>query len=387
VRTATGDAEPCVNDCHDEAAGREPERPPEEALAEVEFPPDEVEHAPSSEIAEAVRAGLSARHKTLPPVLFYDRAGSALFERICRREEYYLARTGRAILDRHAPAIAAALPEEVTLVELGCGTAEKTEVLLRALGATRDRVRFVACDVSRAALALCTERLRRTLPDLEVVAVAGDFAAAMRAARDLVHGACAWVFLGSSLGNLDPDEAVEFLAGLRRAVPGQLVLGTDMVKDEAHLRAAYDDAAGVTAAFNRNVLHRINRELGADFVPSRFAHRARWDPVRRRVEMHLVSTRAQTVRVPALGMTVHFARGESIHTENSYKYTPDDLRALAAASGFTPQRAFTDERGWFTLSLWTAVTDGGAASGRAPVQGARSPAPHPASPRAHRPAR
>jgi dimethylhistidine N-methyltransferase len=306
----------------------------------------------TSRIAEAVRAGLTATPKSLPPVLFYDSVGSQLFEQICRCPEYYLTRTEKRILSEHAGAIAAAFPQRVTLVELGCGSAEKTEVLLRAMQRRGQTVRFLACDVSEPALTRTVARLRANHPTLDVTGVLGDFDYAIEQAPRLQDGACVWAFLGSSIGNFDPAAANAFLQRVRRAANGHLLLGADMVKDEQVLHAAYDDAAGVTAAFNRNVLHRINRELDADFAPQTFAHRARYCTREQRIEMHLVSSAEQTVHVERLGLVLTFARGESIHTENSYKYTPADLRQMATASGFASQQNFTDRAGWFTVALW-----------------------------------
>jgi dimethylhistidine N-methyltransferase len=302
-------------------------------------------------LAKVIADGLTATPKSLPPVLFYDRVGSLLFERICRTEEYYVTRTEREILLEHAAAIAAMLPREVTLAELGCGSAEKTEILLRTLVQTGHVTRFVACDVSDPALAETIARLRQRLPSLDVVPVLGDFQFAIAQAPGLVVGRCVWAFLGSSLGNLAPADARGFVASLRAAVRSDLLLGVDMVKPAAVLDAAYDDAEGVTAAFNRNVLVRINREFDADFVPQLFAHCALYRPEHQRVEMHLVSQVDQVVRIARLGLEVRFARGETIHTENSYKYTAADLARLAAGSGFVPRAAWTDRAGWFTVAL------------------------------------
>lgn len=309
----------------------------------------------AASIAEAVRAGLSATPKRLPPVLFYDHLGSQLFEQICLAPEYYVTRTERRILQRHATAIAAALPRQVTLVELGCGSAEKTEILLRTLVDSGHATRYVACDVSDPALARTASRLRARLPNLDVLPVLGDFEFAISQAPRLVRGQCVWVFLGSSLGNFQPGSAERFLASLRQAARAQVLIGVDKVKPTRVLNAAYDDAAGVTAAFNRNLLVRINRELDASFVPDRFAHCALYREREQRVEMHLVSQVDQSVRVETLQRDFFFARGETIHTENSYKYTDSDLEAMAASAGFLSRASWSDAEGWFTVALWDAL--------------------------------
>jgi len=309
----------------------------------------------AASIAEAVRAGLSASPKQLPPVLFYDQVGSQLFEQICRLPEYYVTRTERKILLRHAAAIARALPRSLTLIELGCGSAEKTELLLQALVAAGHETRYVACDVSESTLLRTAARLQQRLPGLEVAAVAGDFEFAIAQAPQLLRGACVWAFLGSSLGNFQPADARRFLASLRGPYPTQLLLGVDKVKPPDILHAAYDDAAGVTAAFNRNVLFRINRELGGEFVPQQFAHHALYCAEQQRIEMHLVSRVDQRVRVWELEQEFAFARGETIHTENSYKFTDADLVALAADAGFAPLCGFSDDDAWFTVALWRSL--------------------------------
>ncbi len=306
----------------------------------------------TASLAEVVCAGLRAVPKALPPVLFYDAVGSQLFEQICHCPEYYLTRTERQILTQHATAIAAALPRELTLIELGCGSAEKTEILLRALLAAEHRVRYVACDVSEPALARTVTRLRGNHHKLDVIGVPGDFDAAFAQAPHLLTGACVWAFLGSSIGNFASAAATTFLTRVRAAASGHLLLGADMVKDHRILNAAYDDAAGVTAAFNRNLLHRINRQWDADFVPEQFAHCAYYSPQQQRIEMHLVSERQQTVHIRGLDLTVSFARGETLHTEDSHKYTAEDLQRMAAAAGFAPQQSFTDGDRWFTVALW-----------------------------------
>jgi dimethylhistidine N-methyltransferase len=312
--------------------------------------------ASRSTIAEQVAAGLGGTPKRLPPSLFYDDAGSRLFERICRLDEYYPTRTELAILQRHARRLAAACAPEVTVAELGSGSSEKTAFLLRALVQSGRRVRYVPIDLNETALALAARRLTADLTSLEVHAMAADYEAGLGQLRAGVRGQCLALFLGSSIGNFDPEDAVALLARVHRALPqGALfLLGADMVKDRPTLVRAYDDALGVTAAFNRNLLRRINAELGGEFGLDDFAHAALFDEARSRIEMHLVSQRDHAVPVRALGRAFAFARGETIHTENSYKYTPDGVAALAAAGGFGVREVWTDDRGWFSLSVLAA---------------------------------
>ncbi len=310
-------------------------------------------HLSHAAIAEAlaadVRAGLTASPKELPPKWFYDDRGSALFEEITRLPEYYPTRAERSILAARAGAIAAATGAD-TLVELGSGTSEKTRLLLGAFADAGTLRRFVPFDVSEATLRTAAETVARDY-GVAVHAVVGDFE---RHLGELPDGGVRLVaFLGGTIGNLAPAPRAAFLADLgARLRPGDaLLLGTDLVKDVDRLEAAYDDAAGVTAEFNRNVLRVINRALGADFAPERFDHVARWDPDAAWIEMRLRARGTQRVQVPGLGLTVTFADREELRTEISAKFTPERVEAELAAAGFALGSWWTDPAGDFALSL------------------------------------
>ena len=315
-----------------------------------------------ADFAEDVRRGLTSRPKFLLPKYFYDELGSRLFEAICLLPEYYLTRAEDEIFAAHAEAIAASAAagaERVSLLELGSGSATKTRRLIEALVARQNDLLYVPVDISPAALEQSARVLLQSYPALRVTAYAGDYAAAIPRLREsLEEDARALVlFLGSNIGNFDPGGARELLAALRRALrPGDRVLvGADLKKEHATLEAAYDDALGVTAAFNLNILARINRELRADFDPRRFRHVARYDERHGRVEMHLESTRAQTVTLRALDLAVHFGEGERVHTENSYKSDLADLLRLAQETGYASTNTWLDEQERFSSNLFVAV--------------------------------
>jgi L-histidine N-alpha-methyltransferase len=295
-------------------------------------------------------AGLTASPKILPPKWFYDEEGCRLFDEITRLPEYYPTRTERAILARHAGDIAARTSAD-TLVELGSGTSEKTRLLLNALSAQGSLRRFVPFDVSEPTLRGAANAIELEYPGIDVHAVVGDFE---RHLDRLPGGGTRLVaFLGSTIGNLDPDGRARFYrsiaAGL--APDDALLLGTDLVKDPRRLEAAYDDSAGVTAAFNRNVLSVLNRELAADFAPERFAHVARWNSAQEWIEMRLRSLGAQTVRVRELDLQVEFADGEEMRTEISAKFRRERVEAELAAAGLALAAWWTDPDGDFALSL------------------------------------
>ncbi|MCA9678121.1 MAG: L-histidine N(alpha)-methyltransferase [Myxococcales bacterium] len=304
-------------------------------------------------IAEVVRTGLRRGPRSLPPWLFYDDPGSALFEAITELPEYYLTRVERSIFAARGAAIMAAAGHgaDATVIELGAGTARKTELLLAA-GRTR---RYVPVDVAPEPLALAQARLAVTLPALVVTPWVATHEAAFPHLPSL-PGPRVALFIGSSIGNYEPAEARALLRGLRGglAAGDALVLGVDLVKDAATLVAAYDDAAGVTAAFNRNLLTRLNRELGADFELSRFRHVALWNAARSRIEMHLESLVAQRVNLPGCDLTIDLAAGERIHTESSMKYTPAAVDDLVRAAGFTVDVDFTDPEARFAVVVCTA---------------------------------
>jgi dimethylhistidine N-methyltransferase len=312
-------------------------------------------------IAEAVRRGLSARPKTLPPFLLYDEAGMRLYERITRLPEYYLTRTERAIVEVHASEIiahAADGPGPLGVVELGAGTAHKTEILLRAVVRRQPRCTYVPVDVSGPTLEATARRLRTTVPQVDVRPVAMTHEEAFSRRWDLPPPQLV-LFIGSSVGNFEDAEAASLLRAVRGALgPGAwLLLGTDLRKDPRVLVPAYDDAAGVTAAFDLNLLVRINRELGGHFVLDRFRHVARWNDAESRIEMHLESLVAQTVAIDALGLDVAFAAGETIHTESSIKYDLPRVERLLRAGGFAPGRTFYDDDRRFAVHLARARND------------------------------
>jgi dimethylhistidine N-methyltransferase len=294
-----------------------------------------------------VIAGLSLPQKSLPPKYFYDAEGSRLFERICRLPEYYLTRAELSLTRAHLDAIARFAGRGCELVEYGSGASLKTRLLIRALGPSA----YVPVDISAAALAGASRRLAREFPRLHLFAVTGDFSQPLRlpvfraraARRRVVY------FPGSTIGNLVPQEAQAFLKMTRGQVgrAGAMLVGVDLKKDASVLHAAYNDARGVTAAFNLNLLRRINRELGADFDLRRFRHYAFYNPAPGRIEMHLVSLRRQVVSLGA--HRFEFAPGETIHTENSYKYSVEEFSALAGEAGFRAERVWRDARARFAL--------------------------------------
>ncbi|MBZ5573730.1 MAG: L-histidine N(alpha)-methyltransferase [Acidobacteriia bacterium] len=299
-----------------------------------------------------VEEGLLKRPKSLPCKLFYDRAGSALFEEITDLPEYYLTRTELAILHDHADQIAAAAAPGVAVVELGSGTAAKTCTLLQALSRRQLRVPYFPVDISPAALADARERVELQCSGVSVRPVVADFSHGFAFLRD-VPGRKLVLYLGSSIGNFDPEDAVPMLGQICAELrPGDaLLLGTDLAKDPAVLLPAYDDAQGVTEKFNKNILRRINRELGADFDLDFFRHVALWNAKQSRMEIYLESSRPQTVTLGLLSLRVKFANGERIHTENSYKYTLSMVRNMLEPAGFALDRTWFDERKWFALHL------------------------------------
>ncbi|OKJ73116.1 L-histidine N(alpha)-methyltransferase [Streptomyces sp. CB02460] len=307
------------------------------------------EDATDAALRADVLHGLSRRPKTLPPKWFYDARGSELFEEITRLPEYYPTRAEREILIDRAGEIAAASGAR-TLVELGSGSSEKTRHLLDALA---DLHSYVPVDVSESALRGAAEALLAERPGLSVHALIADFTAGLTLPE--TPGPRLVAFLGGTLGNLLPGERSVFLKSVRDLLaPGDtLLLGTDLVKDEEVLVAAYDDAAGVTAAFNRNVLSVVDRELGADFVPEDFAHVARWNPREEWIEMRLRARRSLTVKIPELDLVVPFEAGEELRTEVSAKFREDGVRGELAAAGLRLAHWWTDSEDRFALSLST----------------------------------
>lgn len=319
-----------------------------ELTVSVHLGPDDLRSA----LEHDARAGLTATPKNLPPKYFYDDRGSALFDDITRLDEYYPTRAEREILATRADEIAAVTGAD-TLVELGSGTSEKTRLLLDGLARAGQLRRFVPFDVSEATLRTATRDIAREYPTMEVHAVVGDFEQHLN--RLPTGGRRLVAFLGGTIGNLTPVARARFLAELSNGLaPGDfLVLGTDLVKDPARLVAAYDDRRGVTAAFNRNVLSVLNRELGADFDAAAFDHLARWDPEAEWIEMRLRARSVQVVKIPALDLIVDFAAGEEMRTEISAKFRASGVSAELAAAGMTQVRFWTDAAGDFGLSLST----------------------------------
>jgi L-histidine Nalpha-methyltransferase len=312
----------------------------------------------STPIAVEVFTGLTGVPKTLSPWLFYDQAGSRLFEEITELPEYYVTRTERQILTEHADEIvsAAAGGHDLSMIELGAGTATKTGLLLNAAVRLQGSVTYYPIDVSQTALDEARSRLEAELPEVTVQPIVADYTEGMRQNSTARSGRRLVLYIGSSIGNFSPADAVEVLRGVRAQLsPGDcLLLGTDMVKDARMLHAAYDDAAGVTARFNMNMLTRVNRELEGNFNPQLFRHQARWNAQDSRVEMHLESLLAQKVAIRALDLEVRFLLGETIHTENSYKFTDESVLALLTRAGFRLRRQWSDAHKWFTVYLAAA---------------------------------
>ena len=317
------------------------------ALRFLDVPPDQ----PQKTLRSAVLEGLSRERTTLPCRFFYDDRGSALFEQICRLPEYYPTRTERAILECHAgEMIEAAGGSDLALVELGCGSAGKTRLLIAAALARQSTLHYVPIDISRDFLHFSAEELMKEYPTLSITAIAAEYDDALEVLPS--HGGPRLIlFLGSNIGNFERDEATAFLRRIRGRMEAgdRLLVGVDLVKDRGVLEAAYNDAAGVTAAFNKNLLRRINRALGGDFDLEQWEHRAPWVPESSRIEMWLVSRRAQTVTLE--GRAFPFRAGEGVHTENSHKHTREGFAALCGEAGLSVEARWTDAREWFAVFL------------------------------------
>jgi dimethylhistidine N-methyltransferase len=310
-------------------------------------------HVPAAgtSFADDVRSGLSAARKFLLPQYFYDALGSALFGAICELPEYYVTRAETEILALQADEIARGFGAPVRLVELGSGYARKTRLLFDAVLARQEELEYAPVDIDPHVLEESARELLNNYARLRISAVAADFREVARAFAALPSATARTVvlFLGSTIGNLDPADAATLLREIRSVLTAQdaLFLGADLIKPLDVLEPAYDDALGVTAAFNRNLLARINRELGGHFDLSRFHHRAFFNRDASRIEMHLVSRGAQRIAIDDLSLQLDFADGEPIHTENSYKYDDAMLTTLAREGGFTIERRWSDTRGWF----------------------------------------
>jgi dimethylhistidine N-methyltransferase len=299
-----------------------------------------------SQFARDVLAGLTARPKWLSPKYFYDRAGAQLFEQITALPEYYPTRCELAILRDNAAAIARFIPDGAALIEFGSGSSQKARLLLAAAAQV---AAYVPVDISSEMLAAEADELRRDHPRLMVLPLETDFTKPFRLPAAVAAMPRAGFFPGSTIGNFEPHEACSFLrhAGRILGKDATLIIGVDLIKDAKLLNAAYDDAAGVTAKFNLNLLTRINRELDGTFELDGFSHEAFYNSERRRIEMHLASKKRQRVRV--CGRVIDFRAGETIHTENSYKYTLESFGALARGSGWTPVAVWTDADKYFSV--------------------------------------
>lgn len=316
----------------------------------IEVPPDSAQ----LDFGEAVREGLSRASKTLPSQFFYDAEGSRLFEEICELPEYYLTRAEAEILERAAPDLAVCHPRIETIVELGSGSAIKTEVLLRAFLETRDGLCYAPIDVSRAALEESIERLGRAHPELEIRPALAEYEAGLAELRALDLGPTLTLWLGSSIGNLSKPEAAAFVSRIARDMrtDDRLLVGIDLRKDPAVLEAAYDDADGVTARFDLNLLARINRELGGNFDLDAFRHVVRYDEDSGAVKSFLESLAAQRVEIPGADLEVAFRAGERIHTEDSHKYGPEEIDALARGASLRVEAQIRDAGERFAVSVF-----------------------------------
>ncbi len=308
-------------------------------------PPD-IARGEEDDFASAVLEGLSRPHKSLPCRFLYDARGSELFEAITELPEYYPTRTEAAILEAHAAEMVDALPPGGVLVEFGSGSSTKTEILLRQLP---QLAAYVCVDVSESALAAARDRLAERFPTLDVRPVVGDFSRLIVLPEDLAGRPKVGFFPGSTIGNLDPIAAVQLMRTFREGLApgGRLIIGVDIKKDARRLVLAYNDAQGVTAAFNLNLLTRINRELGGTFNLDGFVHEAIYNPRESRIEMHLRSVHRQEVSV--CGRRFSFQPCERIHTENSYKYGIGQFQELARQAGWQPQRVWADREGLFSV--------------------------------------
>ncbi len=316
----------------------------------------------SNAFAEEVREGLTSRPRVLQPKYFYDELGSQLFEAICLLPEYYLTRAESEILNRYSDEIVTSIKGPVRLVELGSGSADKTRHLIEALLRNQSELHYLPVDISDLSLERSSEELLHVYPRLRITAYAADYFTALRALSEAgvlqrQDKRTIVLFLGSNIGNFDPEHARDFLREIRKMlVPGDgLLVGADLKKSADLLEPAYDDALGVTAAFDRNLLVRINRELGGDFDVKNFKHRAHYNEQLGRVESHLVSLAPQRVRIRAIDLEIFFEEGESIHTENSYKFDLKQLADMARQTEFSLERTWFDNLRLFSFNLFAAA--------------------------------
>ncbi len=304
-------------------------------------------------LARDVRQGLTATPKHLPCCYFYDAEGSLLFEEICQLPEYYLTRAEREIVEAQAGEIARQFATNVTLVELGGGSAVKTRLVIEAFLRRQETLRYVPIDICSAMLEKSALRLVEDYPGLEILAIAAEYREGLRHLQAETKRSKLILWLGSNVGNFHRPEAADFLREVREPMTAGdgLLIGIDLRKDRTVLERAYDDAQGVTADFNLNLLARINHELGGHFDRDAFQHRAVYDEEQGRIEMYLVSRHAQRVRIDNLDLEISLQAGEAIHTENSYKYSPAEIEALASAAGLRVSAQWFDSQQRFSLSL------------------------------------
>lgn len=310
------------------------------------------------DLAEDVQKGLTASPKQLSSRFFYDEMGSQLFEDICELPEYYLTRAETEILKVYADEIAETLPESTVIVELGSGSSTKTRILIEAFINRNGRLRYDPIDISRTILEKSSKSLLDDYADLEIQAIAAGYSDGLHELNKESHRPELITWLGSSIGNYHRSEADNFLKDIRENMlpTDRLLVGIDLKKEQSVLERAYDDAQGITAQFNLNILNRINRELGGNFDLDSFEHRAIFNDAMSRVEMHLVSRDKQDVAIKQLDLHVSFAENETIHTENSYKYTFDDIEALAESADLAIEKQWLDSKKRFSLNLFLPLT-------------------------------
>lgn len=298
----------------------------------------------TQDFAEEVKKGLLASPKSLPCKYFYDETGSKLFEEICTLHEYYIPRAEREILERHSRDIAKLFPAVPVLVELGCGNAEKTRILIEAFLDAETALRYVPIDISSSTLKETCRKLKIEYPAIEITAIAADYNEGLKKLKAFEHQPKLIIWLGSNIGNFDRKDAAEFIAKVRQSMNSadRFIVGIDMRKHKRVLELAYDDPKGVTAKFNMNILARINKELGANFDLSNFKHKAVYNEDIGRIEMYLVCTGRCVVNIANLGLDIPFLEGETIHTENSYKYSVGEIRILAKMAGMNIEHMWMD---------------------------------------------
>ena len=318
------------------------------------------------DFAADVERGLAAESKYVSPKYLYDEVGSQLFEQICLQPEYYLTKTEASILTKHAPIISKLAGSNIEIIELGSGSSSKTAILLSYLSLQKKRIYYFPIDISSSILMESTRRLKSQFPNVNIIGIRSDYNLGIDKAAAAAAAGCMSaernreipdmklvLFLGSSIGNFELIEARSLLGSIRKKLYTNdlLLVGFDLQKDESVLNAAYNDKAGITAKFNLNLLARINRELDGNLELGKFEHRAFYSREKQRIEMHLVSKTDQQLYIGALGKTFDITKGESIHTENSYKYTLNQIAALADDCGFTLEKNFMDKNRWFDVAL------------------------------------